>query len=92
MIKNIRHAGIRKFFHTGISDGINEGHIQELRYLLASLNAAKRLSDMDLPGWELRHIEADLDDYSALKIHGNWYITFAFQAGYINVFDCIELE
>ena len=79
MIKSFRHAGIEKFFATGSKAGIQPSHAGKLGVQLFQLNRAKTPSDMDAPGWGLHPLHGDLKDHWAVKVNGNWRLTFAFE-------------
>src|SRR5260364_46221 len=53
MIKSFRHKGIRRFFETGSTAGIQAQHAARLKVQLAALNRAIKPSDMNAPGWKL---------------------------------------
>lgn len=79
MIKSFRHAGIEKFFATGSKAGIQPSHAGKLGVQLFQLNRAKTPSDMDAPEWGLHPLRGDLRDHWAVKVNGNWRLTFAFE-------------
>ncbi len=79
MIKSFRHAGIEKFFTTGSKAGIQSAHANRLRLQLARLNVASLPSDLDLPGWRLHPLKAELRGHWAVTVNGNWRLTFAFE-------------
>jgi plasmid maintenance system killer protein len=47
MIKSIKHKGIRHFFETGSTVGIQSNHAGKLRIMLTRLNASKGAEDMN---------------------------------------------
>jgi proteic killer suppression protein len=79
MIKSFRHGGIEKFFATGSKAGIRPSHAAKLSVQLFQLNRAKAASDMNAPGWGLHPLRGDLKDHWAVKVNGNWRLTFAFE-------------
>jgi len=78
MIKSFRHAGIEKFFLTGSKAGIRPSHASKLNGQLTTLNRAKGPSDMAAPGWNLHLLHGDLKGHWAVKVSGNWRLTFCF--------------
>jgi toxin HigB-1 len=52
-IASFRHKGLRRFFETGSSSGIQSKHAARLRPILGRLNVAAEPRDMALPGLEL---------------------------------------
>jgi proteic killer suppression protein len=79
MIKSFRHAGIESFFTAGSKAGIQPSHAAKLSVQLFQLNRAKTARDMDAPGWGLHPLHGDLTDHWAVKVNGNWRLTFAFE-------------
>jgi proteic killer suppression protein len=79
MIKSFRHAGIEKFFATGSKAGIQPAHAAKLAVQLFQLNQSRTANDMDAPGWELHPLHGDLKNHWAVKVTGNWRLTFAFE-------------
>jgi len=79
MIRSFRHKGVRKFYETGSTAGIQVHHRARLRILLTVLDAAVAPSDMGAPGWELHPLKGELAGLWSVKVNGNWRLTFAFQ-------------
>ena len=53
MIKSFRHKGLKKFYETGSSAGIQPSHKKKLRLQLTALDTAIDIEDMDIPGFNL---------------------------------------
>lgn len=81
MIKSFRHKGIKNFFQKGSVAGIQADHADKLKRQLGVLNRAAGPSDMNLPGWGLHSLKGDLSGHWAVKVSGNWRLTFAFDNG-----------
>jgi proteic killer suppression protein len=79
VIKSFRHRGIEKFFKTGSKAGIQPKHTQKLQLLLSVLNAATNAEQMNVPGWEWHPLKGDLTGHWAVKVNGNWRLTFTFE-------------
>ncbi|WP_150051142.1 type II toxin-antitoxin system RelE/ParE family toxin [Methylomonas rhizoryzae] len=78
MIKSFRHKGVQQFFETGSKAGINADHENKLARQLLLLNAAKSPQEMDVAGWKLHPLKGELIDHWAVKVSGNWRLTFTF--------------
>jgi proteic killer suppression protein len=78
VIKSFRHAGLEKLFRDGSKAGINPAHARKLENQLAVLNRAVSPSGMNLPGWNLHPLHEDLAGHWAVKVSGNWRLTFRF--------------
>ncbi len=79
-IKDFRHKGLEKFFATGTKLGIQAKHADRLRLILGTLNAATNPQDMNLPGLGLHELQGARKGAWAVKVSGNWRVTFGFAA------------
>jgi proteic killer suppression protein len=78
MIKQFRHKGLERFFHTGSRAGIQAIHAPRLARQLLMLNAALGPEDMDKPGWRLHRLDGLLAGHWSVRVSGNWRMTFCF--------------
>lgn len=81
MIKSFRHKGLKKFFTTGITAGIQSPHVPKLRRQLSRLNSCASPQEMDVPGWKFHPLKGDLAGHYSVWVNGNWRPTFAFEDG-----------
>ena len=77
-IHGFRHKGLEKFFATGSISGIQAKHAGRLRLILGRLNAAAEPRDMNLPGLDLHELRGARKGTRAVKVSGNWRVTFRF--------------
>ena len=77
-IKGFRHKGLERFFATGTKAGIQAKHADRLRLILGRLNAATSPRDMNLPGLGLHELQGARKGTWAVKVSGNWRVTFTF--------------
>jgi len=87
MIKSFRHNGLRKFFETGSTSGIQASHAKRLQMQLAALGTAQAVENMDIPGFRLHPLEARMRGRWPVSINGNWRMTFEFQDGNAYILD-----
>jgi proteic killer suppression protein len=78
VIRGFKHKGLEKFFSTGSKAGIQAQHAERLRVILGRLSASVAPHDMNLPGLDLHQLKGVLKGTWAVKVSGNWRITFAF--------------
>ena len=76
MIKKFKHKGLRKLFESGAASGIQPQHVTRLRQILALLETADLIGDMDLPGLSLHELKGQRKGTYAVKVSGNWRVTF----------------
>jgi len=81
MIKSFHHKGLKRLFETGHASGVNSQHIERLRKILALLETSETLDDMDLPGLNLHNLKGKRKDTLAVKVSGNWRVTFKIKNG-----------
>lgn len=87
MIKSFRHKGLKRFYWTGSTAGIQANHANKLRMQLAALDTAKSTDDMDIPGFRLHPLKGKGKGRWSIWVNGNWRITFEFQDGNAYVLD-----
>ncbi len=51
MIKSFKHKGLKKFFETGSTAGINTMQAPKIATRLEVLNRAVKIEDVDIPGF-----------------------------------------
>ena len=77
-IRSFRHKGLERFFTSGSRVGIQAKHAERLRLILGRLNVAAEPRDMNLPGLDLHPLKGDQKGRWAVKVSGNWRLTFGF--------------
>jgi proteic killer suppression protein len=76
-IVSFRHKGLERFFSTGSTAGVQARHAKRLRLILGRLNVATTPRDMNLPGLGLHELRGSRKGTWAVKVSGNWRITFS---------------
>ena len=61
--------------------GVITEHAVKLRDILARLDAAGAVADMDLPGFRLHPLKGELKGYWAVTVRANWRVIFRFAEG-----------
>lgn len=87
MIQSFRHKGLRKFFESGSAAGIQPHHGKRLRMLLAALDTALNIEDMNVPGFRLHSLKGPERGRWSVWVNGNWRLTFEFKDGHAYVLD-----
>lgn len=78
MIREFRHKGLERFFHTGSLAGIRPAHAPKLRLVLARLDAARAPFDLQIPGLRLHQLSGGRSGTGSVRVSGNWRVTFSF--------------
>ncbi|MEZ4629992.1 MAG: type II toxin-antitoxin system RelE/ParE family toxin [Deinococcales bacterium] len=79
MIISFKHKGLQNFFLTGSTTSIQPAHEKRLRIILARLHVATSPKDMNLPGLKLHELKGSRKGTWAVRVSGNWRITFQFE-------------
>ena len=87
MIQSFRHKGLRKFFESGGTAGIQPHHAKRLRMLLAALDTSQTIEDMNVPGFRLHPLKESERGRWSVWVNGNWRLTFEFRDGQAYVLD-----
>jgi proteic killer suppression protein len=78
MIKSFIHKGLRKFYASGSTAGIQKRHEKKLRLILTNLDQAQEPDDMDLPGLFMHQLKGDRKNIWSVRVSGNWRLTYRF--------------
>lgn len=87
MIASFRHKGLRRFYETGTTAGIQSQHAKRLRMQLTALDTAVSVDDMDIPGFRLHRLKGRDKARWSIWVNGNWRLTFEFRDGNAHVLD-----
>ena len=87
MIASFRHKGLRNFFESGSVAGIQPQHAKKLRLLLAALDTAWSVEDMNVPGFRLHELKGKDRGRWSVWVNGNWRVTFEFRDGHAFILD-----
>ncbi len=81
MIKSFKHKGLKIFFETGSTKGIQAEHAGKLSLILNLLDEVGEIAEMNFPGSGLHKLKGTMKDHWSVKVSGNWRITFTFENG-----------
>ena len=90
MIRSIRHKGLKRLYEDDDSSGVNPDHAGKLRNILARLDAARTVADMDLPGFRLHALKGDLRGFHAVTVRANRRVVFRFADGGADDVDYVD--
>ena len=81
MIRSIRHKGLKRLYEADDPRGVFAEHVEKLRRILARLEAAEVVTDMDIPGYRLHALKGELHGSYAVTVSANWRVVFRFEHG-----------
>lgn len=90
MVRSIRHKGLRRLYENDDPRGVVAEHTEKLRDILARLDAAERVQDMNLPGLRLHALKGELKGTWAVTVRANWRVTFRFLDGEVRDVDYVD--
>lgn len=71
MITSFKHKGLKRFFETGSTAGIQSAHAGKLRRILGNLDQAASVADMNLPGYHLHELSGNRKGVLSVWVNGN---------------------
>jgi toxin HigB-1 len=77
MIVNIEHKGLAALHWKDQSKGVMQPQVKRLRHILALLETARTVEDMNLPGLRLHPLKGDMEGFYSVAVSGNWQVSFA---------------
>lgn len=87
MIRSFAHKGLEDLFHDGATKGVQQKHVRKLLDVLDILDNAREVRDMNFPGSGLYPLKGNLAGHWAVKVSGNWRLTFRFENGDAHIVD-----
>jgi proteic killer suppression protein len=87
MIVSFQHKGLELFFTKGDPSKLPAEQISKIRTILALLHAANKVNDMNLPSLKLHPLKGKQKGVWAVKVTGNYRITFRFIESKVEAID-----
>jgi proteic killer suppression protein len=81
-IASFRHKGLKRFYEDDDSSGLPSASIRKIRNILAVLEFADDLSEVEtMPGWNLHRLKGGRRGVYSIIVTRNWRLTFRVIAG-----------
>jgi toxin HigB-1 len=90
MIRSFRHRGLRRLYEKGDRRQLRPDLVDKIERILARLDEADEVGQMDLPGFRLHPLKGDLAGFSAVTVRANWRVIFRFDAGDVCDVDLVD--
>jgi proteic killer suppression protein len=74
--RSIRHKGLKRLHEDDDPRGVIVEHAEKSPDILARLDAAGDISDMDLPGFRLHPLKGEFKGLWAVTVRANWRVVF----------------
>jgi proteic killer suppression protein len=78
VIRSIRHKGLNRLYEDDDHRGVIAEHLVRLRDILARLDAARAVTDMDMPGFRLHPLKGEMKGFWSVTVRANWRVIFRF--------------
>lgn len=90
MITGFRHKGLRRFYDSGNTSGIQAAHAEKLGRILGLLDVAIEPDDLNLPSFRLHSLKGALKGHWSISVNGNWRVTFRFVGVNVELVDYLD--
>lgn len=77
MIRSFRSKRLARYWIKGDARGLPSDHITRLNLRLTALDEAVSPDEMNVPGWHYHALTGDMQGRYAVRVTGNWRLTFA---------------
>lgn len=81
MIENFKDRRLKRLYERGDRSKIRADLVDKVERVLARLDQALVIDDMNLPGYRLHELKGDLKGFWSVSLSGNWRIIFRFENG-----------
>ncbi len=90
MLRSFRHKGLERLYDDDDQRGVMPEHAGKLRDILARLDAAGAVTDLDLPGFRLHPLKGALKGFWAVTVRANWRVIFRFTGSHATDVDYVD--
>lgn len=90
MIVSFRHRGLKRLYLQGDPSGVRPDHLQRIRIILAVIDTASTVADINVATFRLHALSGDLKGYWSVVVRSNWRIIFRFEGGHAHDVELID--
>lgn len=90
MIRRFRHRGLQRLYERGERRHLPPDQVDKIERILARLDEAAEVRNMDLPGFRLHRLRGDLAGFWTVTVRANWRIIFRFEDGHAYDVDLVD--
>ena len=81
MIRSFRSKALESYFRTCSARRLSVQNIARLRRMMLAIDDADQPEDLNLPGFYFHALSGDQKGRYAIRVTGNWRITFGWDQG-----------
>ncbi len=90
LIESFNHKGLKRLFEDDDRKLLRADLVERISVLLAYLDAAKVIDDLDIPSLRLHPLKGELKGFWAITVRANWRIIFRFADGAASAVELID--
>ncbi len=90
VIKSYSHRGLRRAHQRGNYHQVNAAYANRIARVIATLQAATKPSDLDIPGYRLHPLKGNLEGFWSIRVSANWRITFRMDGVHVVDVDLVD--
>jgi proteic killer suppression protein len=90
MIESCKHRGLNRLFEDGDRSKVPSEMVEKIAVILAVLEAAETMDDINRPSFRLHPLKGDLKGFWAVTVRANWRIVFRFENGKASDVDLVD--
>lgn len=90
MIRSFRHRGLKRLYERGERRHLRSDQVDKIKRILARLDEASDVSNMDLPGFRLHPLKGNFAGFWAVTVSANWRVLFRFADGHAHEVDLVD--
>jgi proteic killer suppression protein len=81
MIESFAHKGLKRLYEDGDGRKLPADMVPRISVILAALDEAAVIEDMDRPSFRLHQLKGDMKGFWSVTVRANWRIVFRFADG-----------
>jgi proteic killer suppression protein len=81
MIRSFKDRRLKRLYEAGDRSRLAPALVEKIENILARLDAASAVEEMNLPGFRLHPLKGDLKGFWSITVRANWRIVFRFEHG-----------
>lgn len=82
MIQSFSHKGLKRLYESGDRSKLPADMADRIAVLLAALDEADTVADLDRPSFRLHPLKGNLQAFWSITVRANWRIVFRFEDGH----------
>ncbi|HLT71625.1 MAG TPA: type II toxin-antitoxin system RelE/ParE family toxin [Cyclobacteriaceae bacterium] len=91
MIETFKSKGLQELFEKGKTSKLPQERVKKIKMILAVLDAATELKDLNIPAFRLHKLKKPpLDGFYSVDVSGNYRIVFRFDNGVVSEVDYLD--